>query len=375
MAEFQGQRIQSLVSAEGMAELSLATGAVPEPGPEEVIVRVEASPVNPSDLGLMFAYGELDQAEFTESEGGPVIAVPLSRGALALAGARVGKPLPVGNEGAGTVVAAGASAAAKELEGRLVAARGGGFYSQFRRVRARDCVALPPGAEAADGAAAFVNPMTALAMVETLRLEGHTGLVHTAAASQLGQMLVRLCAAESVPLVNVVRSPEQVALLRGLGAEHVLDSTAADFDAKLFEAVKLTGATLAFDATGGGRLADRILAAMEAAQSEGAPYEVYGSPTHKQVYLYGGLDRAPTELRRSYGMSWAVGGWLMPRFLERIGPELVGRMGARVAAELSTTFATEFTDRVTLSEALRPAAFSGYTRPRTGTKYLVTPNG
>jgi NADPH:quinone reductase-like Zn-dependent oxidoreductase len=357
-----------------MVELSLAEGVVRAPEPDEVIVRVEASPINPSDLSVMFAFGEIDRAEFGGSSDSPVVSVPLSPGARALAGARVGKPIPVGNEGAGTVVAAGEGDAARALEGRLVAALGGGFYSQYRRIKAADCLALPEGAEAAHGAASYVNPMTALGMIETMRVEGHGGLVHTAAASGLGQMLVRLCAAESIPLVNIVRSPEQVALLREAGAEHVLDSTAEDFDARLVEALKESGATLAFDATGGGRLADRILAAMDTALAEGADFDVYGSPVHKQVYLYGSLDRSATELRRTYGMSWGVGGWLMPRFLQRIGPEQVARMRERVAAELTTTFATHFTHRVTLAEALRPEAISAYARPRTGTKFLVTPN-
>jgi NADPH:quinone reductase-like Zn-dependent oxidoreductase len=374
MSRWEGQRIQSLVTTEGEVNLSLAQGEVGDPGPDEVIVRVEAAPINPSDLGLMFAFGELGRATFAGTPESPVVSVPLSRGALALAQARLGRPVPVGNEGAGTVVAAGASEAAQGLDGHLVAARGGGFYSQYRRVKAADCLLLPDGAEAADGASAYVNPMTAQGMLETMRDEGHRGLVHTAAASGLGHMLVRLCAVDSVPLVNIVRSPAQVALLEEAGAEHVLDSSAEGFDAHLVETLKQTGATLAFDATAGGALADRILTAMDAALSDGADFDIYGSPVHKQVYLYGSLDRSATELRRTYGMSWGVGGWLMPRFLERVGAERVARMRARVAAELTTTFATTYTDRVTLAEALTPEAVGAYVPPRTGTKFLVTPN-
>jgi NADPH2:quinone reductase len=187
-------------------------------------------------------------------------------------------------------------------------------------------------------------------------------------------MLTRLCAAEEVPLVNVVRSPAQAEDLRAEGAEFVCDSSSADFEADLTTALGETGATLAFDAVGGGDLADRILACMERALSAGAEFDVYGSAVHKQVYLYGNLDRSATALRRTYGMSWGVGGWLMPRLLERIGPEAVARMRDRVVAELKTTFATNFTDRVTLADALSPEAVAAYGRPKTGTKFLVTPS-
>jgi len=374
MAGRPATRLQSLVTADDTVEVSLATGEVSDPGPDEVIVRVEAAPINPSDLGVMFAFADLDRAEFGGSDESPVVRAPLSPAAAAAVRARVGMPLPLGNEGAGTVVAAGDSEAARALEGRLVSTFGGGLYAQYRRVRAAACLALPDGAEPADGASSYVNPMTALGMVETMRREGHSALVHTAAASGLGRMLVRLCAAERVPLVNVVRSAEHVELLRAEGAEFVCDSSEEDFEARLTAALKETGATLAFDATAGGLLADQILVCMERALSEGADFDIYGADVHKQVYLYGSLDRSPTELRRTYGMSWGVGGWLMPRCLQRLGGETVAKMRARVAAELKTTFATTFTDRVSLTQALSPDAVGAYGRPRTGTKFLVDPS-
>jgi NADPH2:quinone reductase len=375
MAEWRGLRLESLVTPDATVVLSLADDVVGDPGPDEVIVRIEAAPINPSDLGVMFASGDVGRADFGGSTDRSVVKVPLSDGAMNAVRARVGQSLPVGNEGAGTVVAAGSGEAARALEDRLVAVSGGGMYSQLRRVRVADCLPLPDGATAAEGAASFVNPMTVLGMVETMRDEGHRALVHTAAASSLGRMLVRLCKEEAIPLVNVVRSPEQVELLRKAGAEYVCDSSGHAFDEELTAALKETGATIAFDAVGGGSLADRILDCMERAISEGAEFRRYGSTVHKQVYTYGGLDMSPTMLRRTYGMSWGVGGWLMPNFLQQARPERVEEMRRRVAEGLTTTFATEFTDTATLTEALKPHMFAAYSRPKTGTKFLITPNG
>ena len=373
MSVSRGVRIESLVTPEATVVLSLVAGEVRDPGPDEVIVRVEAAPVNPSDLSLMFAFGDVTRAELSGSDEYPVATIPLSPGAMKAVAARVGQSMPLGNEGAGTVVAVGSDEAAKALEGRRVAVAGG-TYSQLRRVKAAACLPLPDGASARDGAAAYINPMTAVGMVETMRAEGHRGLVHTAAGSSLGQMLIRLCNEDGVPLVNVVRSPAQVALLRAAGAEHVCDSSAEDFEEQLTAALKVTGATLAFDAVGGGGLADQILACMERAVSEGAGYQNYGSDIHKQVYLYGFLDHSPVLLGRSYGMSWGVGGWLMPRFLQQAGAERVAEMRRRVAAGLTTTFASNFTDEVSLAGALQPAAIATYGQPTTGTKFLVRPN-
>jgi NADPH:quinone reductase len=375
MAEWRGLRLESLVTPDATVALSLADDVVRAPGPDEVIVRIEAAPINPSDLGVIFASGDVDRAEFGGSTDRPVVKVPLSDGAMNAVLARVGQSLPVGNEGAGTVVAAGSAKSARALEGRLVAVSGGGTYSQLRRVRVADCLPLPDGATAAEGAASFVNPMTVLGMVETMRDEDHRALVHTAAASSLGRMLIRLCKEEAIPLVNVVRSPEQVELLRKAGAEYVCDSSGHGFVEELTAALKETGATIAFDAVGGGRLADRILDCMERAISEDAEFRRYGSTVHKQVYTYGSLDLSPTMLRRTYGMSWGVGGWLMPNFLQRARPERVGEMRRRVAEGLTTTFATEFTDTATLTEALKPDVLAAYSRPKTGTKFLITPNG
>ena len=370
----QALALRSLVTASQTVELALAEVSVPAPGPHEVVVRVEAAPVNPSDLGLLFAGADLSQVTAAGTPSRPVVTAPLPAGAARAAAARVGQSLPAGNEGAGTVVAAGASDAAQALLGKLVAVAGGGMYAQYRRVPAAACLELPAGATAADGAASFVNPMTALGMVATMRREGHTALVHTAAASNLGQMLNRLCIEDQIPLVSIVRSAAQAELLRAAGARWVCDSTAATFRADLTEALAETRATIAFDAIGGGRMASDILNAMEAAISAGAEFSRYGSAVHKQVYIYGSLDRGPTELTRGFGLAWGVGGWLLTPFLRQAGPEEVARMRQRVAAGLTTTFASRYTGEVTLAGALSVDAIAVYGRQATGQKYLITPN-
>ncbi len=367
--------LRSLVTDAGTVELSLVDVDVPEPSDDEVVVRVEAAPINPSDLGLLLAGADVGAARVAGTAERPVITAPLDAGAARAAAARLGQSMPVGNEGAGRVVAAGPGDAARALVGRTVAVAGGGMYTQYRCLPAAACLPLPDGTSAVDGAAAFVNPMTALAMVETMRAEGHTGLVHTAAASNLGQMLNRICLEDGVPLVNIVRSPAQVELLRAAGAAFVCDSSSGTFMDDLTAALRATSATLAFDAVGGGTLASRILTAMEAALTAGAEFSRYGSTTHKQVYIYGSLDRGPTELRRSYGMAWGVGGWLLTPFLITAGSEQVEAMRQRVAAGLTTTFASHFSDTVTLTGALSLDALRAYSRMETGRKFLVTPNG
>jgi D-arabinose 1-dehydrogenase-like Zn-dependent alcohol dehydrogenase len=304
-----------------------------------------------------------------------VVVAPTPAAAMRAMAGRIGQSMPVGNEGAGRVVRAGGSAQAQALLGRTVALLGGAMYAQYRKARASDCLPLPEGATAADGASSFVNPLTALAMVETMRAEGHTALVHTAAASNLGQMLNRICLADGVQLVNIVRSPEQAQILHDLGAAHVCDSSAPNFMADLVERLTTTGATLAFDAIGGGRLASQILAGMEAAATAKATsYSRYGSTVFKQVYIYGGLDTRPTELTRSFGMSWGVGGWLLTYFLQKAGAETGARMRQRVAAELKTTFASRYSKVISLSDALDLEILAGYSRRATGEKYLIDPS-
>lgn len=374
-------QIRSLVTEEGTVELYLDTVPLPPPGPDQVVVRVDAAPINPSDLGLLFAGADMTRATATGSDPDrPKVSAPLPAAARRAMAARVGVAMAVGNEGAGTVVATGSSPAAAALQGRTVAVAGGAMYSQYRVVDAAACLVLPDGVDAAAGASSFVNPMTVLGMVETMRMEGHTGLVHTAAASNLGQMLNRVCQEDGVPLVNVVRRPEQARMLRDGGARWVCDSSAEDFMDRLIDALAETGATVAFDAVGGGRLAGQILTAMEAAltrqaAARGDAYSRYGTSTHKQVYIYGSLDRGPTEIHRSFGMAWAVGGWLLTPFLQKVGRDGFERMRQRVAAGIRTTFASSYTAEVTLAGALDLDAIAVYGRQATGAKYLIRPGG
>jgi NADPH2:quinone reductase len=211
-------------------------------------------------------------------------------------------------------------------------------------------------------------------MVETMRREGHTALVHTAAASNLGQMLNRICLADKVGLVNIVRKQEQVELLRALGAAHICDSSSPTFSEDLTQALVATGATLAFDAVGGGKLASQILTCMETAANLNAKeYSRYGSTVHKQVYMYGMLDRSPTELTRNFGMAWGIGGWLLTPFLQKIGHAAGQKLRERVAAELKTTFASHYGKEISLAEALRLDVLAAYAKFSTGDKYLINP--
>ncbi len=373
MAGLTGLQLRSLVRSSGELELSLRDVEVAEPDDDEVVIRIEATPINPSDLGLLLGPADLATAKTGGTADRPILTVSVPPRFMKAMQARLDQSLAVGNEGAGVVIEAGKSV--QTLLGQTVAAIGGAMYAQCRTLKAADCLLLPADATAADGASCFVNPLTALGMVETMRREGHTALVHTAAASNLGQMLNKICIADRVALVNIVRSPEQVALLKGLGAAYVCDSSAATFTEDLTEALVATGATLAFDAIGGGELAGRILTAMEvAANLASKGYSRYGSTTHKQVYIYGGLDTGPTELTRGFGMAWGVGGWLLFPFLQKIGAQAAQGLRERVARELKTTFASHYTAEISLAEALRPDTIAIYSRRATGEKYLINPN-
>lgn len=364
---FTGRILHSTITDDGELRLELAAQTWGPPGADEVVVRVEATPINPSDLGLLIGPADLSSMAMD----GDVLTAKVPEKRLGMVAARLGEAMPVGNEGAGTVVAAGANAG--HLLGKRVGMLGGAMYATHRQLPVRDCIVLPDGASAAEGAAMFVNPLTALGFVETMRAEGHKAIVHTAAASNLGQMLNRICLKDGVPLVCVVRSAAQVALLRGQGAVHVLDSAAEGFEAALVEAVATTGATLAFDALGGGALGGRILAAMEAAANRGAAYSRYGSTTFKQLYIYGGLDLSPTTLNRNFGFSWSVSGWLLTPFLQKAGREVAARLRQRVVDELTTTFASHYTATISLADVLKPEMVQAYNRKATGEKFLIDP--
>ncbi|MBS0547546.1 MAG: zinc-binding dehydrogenase [Proteobacteria bacterium] len=370
-----GLELRSLITKSGTLELSLAKVEVPEPGPDQVVVKVQASPINPSDLGLLVGPADMSKATVSGTGADIKVTAPVAQGALRFLAARLDQSMPVGNEGAGTVVKAGSSEAAQKLMGKTVSMVGGAMYTQYRVLKATDCQPLPAGTTAAEGASWFVNPLTALGMTETMKREGHKALVHTAAASNLGQMLNKICLKDGIGLVNIVRSAEQAKLLKGIGARHVVDSTAPSFLEDLTQALVETGATIAFDAIGGGKLAGQILTAMEIAINKTATtYSRYGSSVHKQVYIYGSLDTGPTEFNRSFGLIWGIGGWLLTPFLQKIGRADQQRLRERVAAELKTTFASHYTKTVSLSEALQLDNIAVYNKRATGEKFLIDPS-
>lgn len=370
-----GLQLRSLVTKAGKLELSLEEVENPPLGDNDVLVRVEASPINPSDLGLLLGMADISTATQGGSADLPTLSADIPESMLKYMAGRLDESMPVGNEGGGVVIAAGGSADAQALMGKTVGVLGGAMYSQYRVLNVNQCLAMHDGVTPAQSASCFVNPLTALGMVETMRLEGYSALIHTAAASNLGQMLQKICLADDVQLINIVRKPEQAALMRDIGAKYVCDSSEASFTQDLADAIAATGAYMAFDATGGGELAGQILSAMEvAANATAAEYSRYGSTQDKQVYIYGGLDRSPTVLRRSFGMAWNLGGWLLTPFLQKIGREKAQALRQRVADEINTTFASHYVREVSLRETLQLDVAQAYAQQATGQKYLINPS-
>ena len=377
MTDLKSKEIRSEITSEGKLNLSIVTSDVPTPGDDEVLIKVEASPINPSDLGLLISFAADLESISTSGEGeNTVTSMGIHPKLMQSMKPRLDKSMKVGNEGGGVIVDAGKNV--KDLVGKTVGVAGGAMYSQYRCLPAISCMVMNDGTTSAEAASSFVNPLTALGFTETMKLENHTALVHTAAASNLGQMLVKICLSDDIPLVNIVRKQEHVDLLKDLGAKYICNTSDKDFMKCLIDCLAETGATLGFDATGGGnegKLAGQILSAMEVAANKNATeYSRYGSDTYKQVYIYGGLDPTPTVLNRSFGLSWGLGGWLLTPFIGRVGIEKFQEMRDRVAKEITTTFASHYTKEVSLEEMLAPEAIKTYAKQATGTKYLVTPH-
>ena len=376
MSDQNSKEMRSKVTSEGNIEISIATVAKPVPSDDEVLIRVEAAPINPSDLGLLLSFGaDLSTINVTGRGDETVTSMKIHPGLMGAMKPRLDESMQVGNEGSGVVVDAGVNA--KDLIGKTVGLAGGSMYSQYRCVPATSCLVMEDGTTSQEAASSFVNPLTALSFIETMKMENHTAIVHTAAASNLGQMLVKICKDDSVPLVNIVRKSEQVEVLKNLGAEHICNTSDPDFMDQLVAALVATGATLGFDATGGGNngeLPGQILAAMEIAANKTAKeYSRYGSDTYKQVYIYGGLDQSPTILKRAFGMSWGLGGWLLTPMIGKVGMEKFLAMRQRVAKEIKTTFASSYAQEVSFEEMLQPEIIKSYAKQATGKKYLVTP--
>ena len=360
------------ITSNGKLEISLKEMPVLTPKPHEVVVKIEAAPINPSDMWPMFGPADLSAATLDNDKN--VLSAPVHPGMLPRIKSRLDQVLPIGNEGSGKVVAAGESEAAQAMLGKTVAVLTGATYTEYSCVPVQACLVHNEGTTYQEAASSFVNPLTALGMVETMRMEGHQALVHTAAASSLGQMLNKICIAENVPLVNIVRNQQQVDILKAIGAQYICNSSDDDFMKQLITAIDETGATLAFDAIGGGQLVSDILAAMEYVGSKDAKgFNTYGSETNKQVYIYGGLDFSPTTLNRAYGMTWGIGGWLLMRFLAKLQPQRVGELHKRVADEIKTTFASSYSNELSFEEAMTPEVIARYNAKKTGEKFLINP--
>ena len=373
MSDETSKELRTNITGAGKLELSIVSVPMPQPKDGEVLIRVEATPINPSDLGLLLGPADVSTMTITGSGDDAVVSMDIPDAMMPAMAARVDQPLPAGNEGAGVVIAAGAGA--EDMVGKTIGVAGGAMYSQYRCVPAASCLVMNEDTTPAQSASCFVNPLTALGMVETMKMENHTALVHTAAASNLGQMLVKICLADGVQLVNIVRKKEHVALLKALGAVHVCDSSEPTFHEDLVDALVVTGATIAFDATGGGKLSSQILTAMEIAANRSADgHSIYGSTTYKQVYIYGGLDRSATVLNRAFGMSWGLGGWLLTPFIGKIGMEKFGKLRQRVANEIKTTFDSHYTQQISLADVLSADAINAYSKQATGEKFLIKPH-
>ncbi|MDB2570101.1 zinc-binding dehydrogenase [Gammaproteobacteria bacterium] len=377
MSDNISKEIRSTVTSEGNIELSITQAELPIPSADEVLIKVEAAPINPSDLGLLLSFAaDLSSITTSGSEDETVTSMKIHPALMGSMKPRLDQSMQAGNEGAGVIVDAGENV--KELIGKTVGLAGGAMYSQYRCVPAASCLVMDEGTSPAEAASSFVNPLTALSFIETMKMENHTALVHTAAASNLGQMLVKICIADEIPLVNIVRKSEHVELLKNLGAEYVCNTSDESFMNDLVAALVATGSTLGFDATGGGNngeLPGQILSAMEIAANKTAKeYSRYGSDTYKQVYIYGGLDQSPTVLKRAYGMSWGLGGWLLTPMIGRIGMEKFGQMRMRVAKEIKTTFASSYAEEISFEEMLQPETIKSYAKQATGKKYLVNPH-
>ena len=366
-----GKQLFTTLESDGTLTLQIEDVTFPEPKDNQVLVKMEAAPINPSDLAILTGAADFENAEYSPGKVVAKMPEPFNSGSKA----RHGKKLPAGNEGAGTVVATGDGDAAKALMGQRVACVPGNAFSQYAIADAKMC--LPLGDHSAEaGASSFVNPMTALGFAENAKMEGQGAILHTVGASNLGQMLNRICLEDGLGLVNIVRKDDQAELLKSQGATHIVNSSGDDFMGQLRSAIEDTGAFFGFDPIGGGKMVDSCFKAMEqVAVANMTEYSRYGSNQAKRMFIYGRLDVSPTTLTPSYGFGWTLSGWLLFPFLQQAGQETMGRMRKRVLDNLTTTFASNYKAKVDLEAMLTKDAILDYREMKTGQKYLVTPHG
>ena len=365
-----GKQLFTTLTADGTLTLEIAENTFKDPVGNQVLVKMEAAPINPSDLAILTSAADFENAEYSAGKVVAKMPEPFLSGQKS----RHGQRLPAGNEGAGTVVATGDSDAAKALMGQRVACVPGNAFSQYAIADAAMC--LPLGDHSSEaGASSFVNPMTALGFVENARMDGQKSILHTVGASNLGQMLNRICLEDGMGLVNIVRKDEQVELLKSQGATHIVNSSGGDFMDQLKTAIDDTDAFYGFDPIGGGKMVDNCFKAMEqVAVGKMTEYSRYGSNQQKRMFIYGRLDFAPTTLSLAYGFGFTLSGWLLTPFLANAGMETVMRMRKRVLDNLTTTFASSYKEKVDLEGMLTKEAILDYKQMKTGEKYLVTPN-
>ena len=366
-----GKQLFTTLESDGTLTLAIEEVTFPEPKGNQVLVTMEAAPINPSDLAILTGAADFENAEYSSGKVVAKMPEPFNSGQKS----RHGKKLPAGNEGAGTVVATGDSDTAKALMGQRVSCVPGNAFSQYAIADANMC--LPLGDHSAEaGASSFVNPMTALGFAENAKMEGQSAILHTVGASNLGQMLNRICIEDGLGLVNIVRKDDQAELLKSQDATHVVNSSDNDFMKQLRDAIEDTSAFFGFDPIGGGKMVDSCFKAMEqVAVANMKEYSRYGSNQAKRMFIYGRLDVSPTTLTPSYGFGWTLSGWLLFPFLQHAGQETMARMRKRVLDNLTTTFASSYKAKVDLEAMLTKDAILDYREMKTGQKYLVTPHG
>ena len=367
------RQLITTLSLTGTLSLSLQNTELPPLGAEDILLQVQAAPLNPSDMSFMFTQADLSTLTFDYDASTPCVSMQLPDIIDKRHQHRVEQTLPCGYEGAGVIIEVGSSLS-RELIGRTVSCAIGGMYADYKVSPLNAVIVMPEGVTPMQAAAAFVNPMTVLAMLETRRLHQHKALVHTASASNLGKILIRCCKQQSIPLVNLVRNSNQIPALMSLGADIVLDTSDEDFAVQLYDAISQYEPTACFDPIAGGDLLSHVMSTMERVFiDKQQQFSHYGSGVFKQGFVYGHLDNAPLRFTHQIGFSWSLRGWLLGDVLPTLSAECITNMKKSIQSEITTTFASEFNTTITLADILNPVQIATYTAARSNEKFLVVP--